>query len=121
MNIAESINLASTGMAMIFLTLILLITVLGVMSKFLSGGKTEAKESPAVQDTTSIAELHRAPKNVPQVESGITPDVVAVISASVRCAMGSGQPNVAIRSIKRAPAVRNAWSQAGLTESTCPF
>ena len=53
-----------------------------------------------------------------QIEAGIPGEIVAAIAAAV-ASMDGGK--YVMRSVKRAPRGRNAWSQAGVMSYTEPF
>ena len=57
------------------------------------------------------------------MESGISDDVVAAITAAISCLMtqdGVTKP-FAVRSIKRAVSVQNAWRFVGIMDNTQSF
>lgn len=115
-NGATIVGLTITGLVVVFIALILLIvciTIMGAVMKKATGKKKEppapAPKAPAVPS-----------QEVPAVESGITGETVAVISAAIAAMLGSDRP-VAIRSIKRSKESRPAWNMAGVTENTRPF
>ncbi len=115
------------GLVVVFSVLLILVflcTIMGNTFKKIDENKKNKLDS----NTNSIKENKNAPTIVtkavvpatPVVESGITDDVVAAISAALAVIMGSEKP-FAVKSIKRARGSRPAWNSAGILENTRSF
>lgn len=113
------------GIIVVFVILILLVFLCFVLSRLAGGkkdNKTEEKKT-VVQPAPKAEPVKSAPAPIaaPVVETGISGEVVAAISAAVACMMGSDKP-FTVRSIKkRTRDARPAWNAAGIAENTRPF
>lgn len=110
-----------TGLVVVFAALIALSGAIWIMGKLMSAitGNKSGKNDGEKAKATAVAAP--ANTNVAQatVNSGISGDVVAAISAAV--AMMMGGKAFAVKSIKRAKSARPAWASAGVVENTRPF
>lgn len=119
------------GLVVVFAVLLILVALCSVMGytfKRIDKNKNDKagpkKSEPVVTQTAPV--VTKAVIAQPEIQSGITGDVVAAISAALACVMG---PDVkfAVKSIKRTGSAkgtrgtRNAWNSAGIAENTQPF
>ncbi|MGI5958369.1 MAG: OadG family protein [Massiliimalia sp.] len=120
----EMLGVVVTGLATVFIALILLIIVVTLVGKFFESRNNTKKNNP-VKAEVKTAETKPVVKAnvVPQVENGISDEVVAAITAAIACMMSDGgeAKPFAIKSIKRTREARNVWNMAGLVENTRPF
>ena len=113
----------ATGMVVVFIGLIILIAFVWLMGKlfdYLKASK-DNKEKAAVKTEKTAAPAPVAAPTVPEVEDGISDEVVAVIAAAVAAMTGS---SCTVKSIKRSGAKtsrRTAWGAQGISESTRVF
>lgn len=121
MTLLESLSVVLTGISVVFLTLMLLVALLTLM------GWVQKKPSPptvsavAEQPPQKLSSIHSDDLPAPEIESGISDEVVAVISASLAAVMADDVP-YQVKSIRRhTPRSRNAWSQTALQEITRSF
>ena len=112
-----------TGLVVVFIGLIILIAFVWLMGKlfdYLKASK-DNKEKAAVKTEKPVAPAPVAASSVPEVEDGISDEVVAVIAAAVAAMTGS---SCAVKSIKRSggkASRRTAWGAQGINESTRVF
>lgn len=135
MNLTDKLTISAsmllTGFAIVFGVLIFLIFLIWLYGRIVTSaqakvGKAKAekakkksqKEAAQARKTAPKA-APAAPAPVPVQESGVTDEIVAVISAAVYSMYGSGE-KVRIKSIKKARA-RSAWANAGVLDNTRPF
>ena len=112
-----------TGLVVVFIGLIILIAFVWLMGKLFDSLKAskDNKEKTAVKSEKTAIQPAPAAPAVPEVEAGISDEVVAVIAAAVTAMTGS---SCAIKSIKRSGAKtsrRTAWGAQGISESTRVF
>lgn len=119
-----------TGIAVVFVALIILIALVYLYGKIFESvnAKQKAKAEAAKKAEAEKAEDKPAPVKTaapaPVVQDGIEEEVVAVITAAIAAYGAQSGKKLAVRSIKAsggAPSGRNAWSAAGLAEATRPF
>lgn len=120
-NIGDTILVTTiTGMLIVFAALILLIFIIWVFGKFVSGmGKKEKKaENPAPAKAVSAA-----PVVLPAVKTQSNDDIIAVIAAAVAVYGESEGKKYAVRSVRRTANVggRSAWASAGIAENVRSF
>lgn len=120
----EMLGVVVTGLAVVFIALILLIIVVTLVGKFFeSRNNTKKNNLVKAEDNSAKTKPVVKANVVPQVENGISDEVVAAITAAIACMMSDGgeaKPFV-IKSIKRTREARNVWNMAGLVENTRPF
>lgn len=115
-----------TGFVVVFAVLILLILIIklysAIVSKATQGGKKKKKKELVAETEKPFAEAASAAKSAPgpAVQSGLSDEIVAVISAAVATTYGSPE-KARIKSIKKADGGRSAWANAGLLDNTRPF
>ena len=109
-----------TGITIVFLVLIALVLIFDVFGRIMSRGTGKEKKEKAVRTAPKApvaAAVPAAPAAVS--ETGVSPEIVAVISAALA---QYGEKGV-IRSVR--PAVRrsgrNPWAVAGVMENTRQF
>ena len=125
-NMDVAVQVFITGFIVVFAILILLIAVIKLYSTIIYNSTLKAEEKAkqakaeavkTVVDTNPQPSL--ANQNVQEVAKTDSQEIIAVISAAVYSMYG--EENVVIKSIKKAPKVRSAWSMAGLSDNTRPF
>ena len=101
-----SLSVAAIGMLVVFSGLVLLIVCITVITKISTIG-AKKKEAPKAVSTTPVP----AAQPAPIVQEGISPEVVAAITAAI-AAVWQSDAGFRVRHIKR---VNNAaaWNRAG--------
>ena len=113
-----------TGLAVVFLSLVILIAFVWLMGKIFSIGS--GKKKITAEPAKPIAPVKTtAPVNQTVTNAADNDEVIAVIAAAV-AAMGQADGKVyKIKSVKAVNknnrAARSAWSMAGLQHNTAPF
>lgn len=115
----------ATGLILVFGVLVLLyllITLEGIIFSALDqkkkGTPAPKKESPVKKE--SAPAVKKAAAKAPVVETGISGEIIAAISAAIACMDGGA--GYTLRSVKRVKASgRSAWGQAGVSAYTEPF
>ena len=119
------------GLVVVFAALLILILFVWLMGKIfqtVNSRKAKAQEQKeqdarrqAQQAMESQAKAEQT--EVKQVEDGISPEVVAAISAAVAVVMEETAPGVSytISRLQRAGTGRSAWGNAGLAAQLSPF
>lgn len=119
-----------TGLAVVFIGLILLIALVWLYGKiFQAINDKAAKKAAAAAAAKSEAKTEKAPAPAPApvIEDGIEEEVAAVIAAAIAAYGAQAGKKLAVRSIRSADGgsgsrrVRNAWGAAALSEATRPF
>ena len=119
-----------TGLAVVFIGLILLIALVWLYGKiFQAINDKAAKKAAAAAAAKSEAKAEKAPAPAPApvIEDGIEEEVAAVIAAAIAAYGAQTGKKLAVRSIRSADGgsgsrrVRNAWGAAALNEATRPF
>ena len=119
MDLGFDVVVTITGIALVFLILVLLMAIITLEGKIfdsMNAKKKAAKEAakaPAAQPAAPVQQAAAAP--APQVEEGIPGDVVAAIMAAIH-AMGNGK--YTLKAVRRS---KNGWSNAGVNDTTAPF
>lgn len=115
------------GLVVVFAVLVILVALCGLMGYVFKSidknkkSKNEPKKTipePPKPATPAMKAAVAAPQ--PEIQSGITGDIVAAISAALACVM-EPDTKFAIKSIKRSRGTRSAWNSAGISENTQPF
>ncbi len=119
-----------TGLAVVFIGLILLIALVWLYGKIFQVVNDKAAKkaaAAAAAKSEAKAEKAHAPAPAPVIEDGIEEEVAAVIAAAIAAYGAQTGKKLAIRSIRSADGgsgsrrVRNAWGAAALSEATRPF
>ncbi len=119
-----------TGLAVVFIALIILICLVWLYGKIFEAVNNKAKrraeeEKAAAEKAKPAPAVVKAPKPAaPSVTDGVEEETVAVIMAAVAAYGAQTGRKLAVKSIKPSggtSARRNAWSAAGLAEATRPF
>ena len=119
-----------TGLAVVFIGLILLIALVWLYGKiFQAINDKAAKKAAAAAAAKSEAKAEKAPAPAPApvIEDVIEEEVAAVIAAAIAAYGAQTGKKLAVRSIRSADGgsgsrrVRNAWGAAALSEATRPF
>ncbi len=119
MDLGFDVVVTITGIVLVFLILILLMTIITLEGKIfdsMNAKKKAAKEAakaPAAQPAAPVQQAAAAP--APQVEEGIPGDVIAAIMAAIH-AMGNGK--YTLKAVRRS---KNGWGNAGVNDTTAPF
>lgn len=109
-----------TGLAVVFSALIILVVLLSISGKLFTM-KKKAKKQEVVEKKVVNSQPIKSEVKVPDVEDGISEEVVAVISAAIAAMGASSGKKLALKSVKTSKPHRLAWSQAGLYDNTKPF
>lgn len=109
-----------TGLAVVFLALIILIAFVWLFGKiFTRKKKKQAKGQNKPKSPKPVVSASAAP----QIKSGESEEVIAVIAAAV-AAMGAAEGRSyrlrSVKAVKNNPS-RSAWSMAGIQNNTTPF
>ena len=119
-----------TGLAVVFIGLILLIALVWLYGKIFQVVNDKAAKKAAAAAAAkpeAKAEKAHAPAPAPVIEDGIEQEVAAVIAAAIAAYGAQTGKKLAVRSIRSADGgsgsrrVRNAWGAAALSEATHPF
>ena len=119
MDLGFDVVVTITGIALVFLILVLLMAIITLEGKIfdsMNAKKKAAKEAakaPAAQPAAPVQQAAAAP--APQVEEGIPGDVIAAIMAAIH-AMGNGK--YTLKAVRRS---NNGWGNAGVNDTTAPF
>ena len=119
MDLGFDVVVTITGIALVFLILVLLMAIITLEGKIfdsMNAKKKAAKEAakaPAAQPAAPMQQAAAAP--APQVEEGIPGDVIAAIMAAIH-AMGNGK--YTLKAVRRS---KNGWGNAGVNDTTAPF
>lgn len=121
-----------TGIAVVFIGLILLIIFVSVYGKIFEAlnkradAKAKAKAEAAEREKAEL-EAKQAPARIeekapePVIEDGIEEETVAVIMAAIAAMSASTGKKLVLKGIKTQKPQRPAWSAAGIAENTRPF
>ena len=119
MDLGFDVVVTITGIALVFLILVLLMAIITLEGKIfdsMNAKKKAAKEAakaPAAQPAAPVQQAAAAP--APQVEEGIPGDVIAAIMAAIH-AMVNGK--YTLKAVRRS---KNGWGNAGVNDTTAPF
>ena len=115
MDLGFDVVVTITGIVLVFLILVLLMTIITLEGKIFDsmGTKKKAAKAPAAKPAAPVQQAAAAP--APQVEEGIPGDVVAAIMAAIH-AMGNGK--YTLKAVRRS---KNGWGNAGVNDTTAPF
>lgn len=120
-----------TGLAVVFIALVILIFLVWLYGKIFAAVNNKAKQK-ADAEKAALEKVNKpaAPKSAPAaaapapVTDGVEEETVAVIMAAISAYGAQTGKKLAVRSIKPSGGGaqrRNAWSAAGLAEATRPF
>ena len=119
MDLGFDVVVTITGIALVFLILVLLMAIITLEGKIFDSRNAkkkaakEAAKAPAAQPAAPVQQAAAAP--APQVEEGIPGDVIAAIMAAIH-AMGNGK--YTLKAVRRS---KNGWGNAGVNDTTAPF
>lgn len=116
-------TLVVAGMGTVFAVLIILIVIFNLYGKLVSKLESTSKEHKKPKMEKSAASVPMAkPAQVapaPVVDSSVSPEIVAAITAAIVASEGAG---VTIRSIRKVNVgSRNPWAAAAIADNTRPF
>ena len=120
-----------TGLAVVFLALLLLIFVFKLFSLIFSRKpkpkkvkKAKAvKQDQEVKQSTlpTVAATVEENAITPPENDGISEEIIAVISAAIAAISASSGKKLKLLSVKASGSSRKLWAQAGLNDNTRPF
>lgn len=123
MEMGHVMAIVFTGIAIVFLALVILILFVSLMGKVfgISFGKKPNKSSTQKAEIKKTTDVK--PVVAPVVEEGISDEIVAVISAAVATMSSNTQgTNFVLRGIKKSKLnTRSAWAMAGIQDNTHSF
>lgn len=116
-------TLVVAGMGTVFAVLIILIVIFNLYGKLVSKLESTSKEhkKPKMEKNPAPAPMPKpAPAApAPVVDSSVSPEIVAAITAAIVASEG---PGVTIRSIRKVNVgSRNPWAAAAIADNTRPF
>ena len=116
-------TLVVAGMGTVFAVLIILIVIFNLYGKLVSKLESTSKEHKKPKMEKSAASVPMAKPApaapAPVVDSSVSPEIVAAITAAIVASEGSG---VTIRSIRKVNVgSRNPWAAAAIADNTRPF
>lgn len=119
MDLGYDVIVTLTGIALVFLILVLLMIIIKLEGKLfdsMSGKKSAPKPAakPAPKSAPAKPAAPAAPA-APVVEQGVPGEVVAAIMAAIT-AMGDGK--YTLKAVRRG---HNNWGRAGVNDTTAPF
>lgn len=120
-----------TGLAVVFLALLLLIIVFKLFGlvfsrkpkpKKVKKAKAVKQEQEVKQNTPPVAAAKvEETTAVPPESDGISEEIIAVISAAIAAISASNGKKLKLMSVKASGSTRKLWAQAGLNDNTRPF
>ena len=116
-------TLVVAGMGTVFAVLIILIVIFNLYGKLVSKLESTSKEHKKPKMEKSAAPVPMAKSApaapAPVVDSSVSPEIVAAITAAIVASEGAG---VTIRSIRKVNVgSRNPWAAAAIADNTRPF
>ena len=121
MDLGFDVVVTITGIVLVFLILVLLMTIITLEGKIFDSMNAKKKAAKAAASKPAAPAKPAAPVQqaaaapAPQVEAGIPGDVVAAIMAAIH-AMGNGK--YTLKAVRRS---KNGWGNAGVNDTTAPF
>lgn len=120
-----------TGLAVVFLALLLLIFVFKLFGlifsrkpkpKKVKKAKAVKQEQEVKQNTLpAVAAKVEESAITPPENDGISEEIIAVISAAIAAISASSGKKLKLMSVKASGSSRKLWAQAGLNDNTRPF
>lgn len=116
----RTLNIVLVGMVVVFVALTLLIYCIklysAIISRFSNKGdsanknnkKTEKEKTSEVTETTNVS--------FSSTTDGITPELIAVITAAIAASIGGSNAGFRVRTIKRTGYTTPVWNVAGRNE-----
>lgn len=120
-NISQTAGIIISGLAVVFLVLLLLV---GFVSLFGSFFKKDKKEPPAKQAPPPKQEIKKAVPPAPKEDADDNDEIIAVISAVVAQMSIQDGKQYKIKSVKaknQKSSGRPVWASEGLRQNTNPF
>ncbi|MFA5657947.1 MAG: OadG family transporter subunit [Oscillospiraceae bacterium] len=124
MNSEYVASVVFTGLTVVFAGLILLVIFVSLFGSFFKKKQEPKKKAEIVQKNSTAVSSKSVQKHAfsPVIESGISEEVVAVISAAIAAMSASSDGKIlSVRSIRQVKPLRPAWATAGVLENTKPF
>lgn len=120
-----------TGLAVVFLALLLLIFVFKLFGlifsrkpkpKKVKKAKAVKQEQEVKQNTLpAVAAKVEESAITPPENDGISEEIIAIISAAIAAISASSGKKLKLLSVKASGSSRKLWAQAGLNDNTRPF
>lgn len=111
-------GIVAVGLVVVFVVLILLVLLVYVFGWAVKGNNKPQK-APQNNVNKVVVKNKTAPSFT--VQTGISDEVVAAISAALAMMTSEDGKQYRIKSVKRIREARSAWSMAGLLENTRAF
>lgn len=112
-----------TGLVLVFFILVLLMLIIQIEGKFFEsrnskGNAPKAAGKAVKPQAKPAAPAAKAAAPVPEVEQGISGEIVAAIAAAIAAISGG---KYTLRAVRRAGKGRGSWGSAGVNDVTSPF
>ena len=123
-SLAFTLTVVIAGLSIVLGTLALLILVFSLFGKLTSRAEMKSKkadEKPDIPKPPVIKTPFELPPPPPIIESGTSPEIVAVITAAVAAYEGGDARITSIKRKSGAGQSVNMWAQAALFDNTKPF
>lgn len=119
-----SLSVVLVGLTVVFSVLLLLVALCWIIGRFFKMAADRKKNSSEKPKPAPVETKNPEPVKVaaaPKVQSGISGEVVAAISAAVAMMSAETGNVLKIKSVKRSKGTRSVWNSAGVLENTRPF
>lgn len=123
-NMGISVTVLLTGIVVVFAMLVLLIGLIKLYSTIVYNAQKKSEDKKKQKEMVAKMQTEKPVEPVIEeisqdTQDGISGEVIAAIAAAVDYIYGEG--TTTIKSIKKRPQARSAWSTAGLIDNTRPF
>lgn len=119
-----SLSVVLVGLVVVFSVLMLLVALCWIIGRFFKMAANRKKNSSEKPKPTPVEVKKPEPAKAvaaPKVQSGISGEVIAAISAAVAMMSDETGSVLKIKSVKRSKGARSVWNSAGVLENTRPF